>query len=66
METNYRLPIYKQGYDLLSLAADVQQNMPRSFKASHSHHDQAALINVLRKRSHSFKSDLTKIYQKKS
>ena len=28
------LPIYKKGYDLLSLAADVQLNMPRTFKQS--------------------------------
>ena len=34
MALHHQLPIYKQGYDLLSLAADVQQNMPRSFKAS--------------------------------
>ena len=34
MAIHNQLPIYKQGYDLLSLAADVQQNMPRSFKAS--------------------------------
>lgn len=34
-------------------------------QASHSHHDQAALMNVLRKRGHSFKSDLTKIYRKR-
>lgn len=35
-------------------------------QASHSHHDQAALINVLRKRGHSFKPDLTKIYRTKT
>ena len=34
-------------------------------QASHSHHDQATVMNVLRKRGHSFKSDLTKIYRKK-
>jgi len=34
MALHTQLPIYKQGYDLLSLAADVQQNMPRAFKAS--------------------------------
>lgn len=28
------LPIYKKGYDLLTLAADVQLNMPRTFKQS--------------------------------
>ena len=34
MTLHHQLPIYKQGYDLLSLAADAQQNMPRSFKVS--------------------------------
>ena len=34
MALHNQLPIYKQGYDLLSLASDVQQNMPRAFKAS--------------------------------
>lgn len=29
-----KLPIYKKGYDLLSLAADVHLNMPRTFKQS--------------------------------
>lgn len=33
-------------------------------QASHSHHDQAQLVNVLRKRGHSFKPDLTKIFRK--
>ncbi|EJL90452.1 Retron-type reverse transcriptase [Polaromonas sp. CF318] len=33
-------------------------------QASHSHHDQAQLMNVLRKRGHSFKPDLTKIFRK--
>ncbi|MEP6770266.1 MAG: RNA-directed DNA polymerase [Polaromonas sp.] len=33
-------------------------------QASHSHHEQAQLINVLRKRGHMFKPDLTKIYRK--
>ena len=28
------LPIYKKGYDLLTLASDVQLNMPRTFKQS--------------------------------
>ncbi|MFT3964099.1 four helix bundle protein [Propionivibrio sp.] len=28
------LPIYKKGYDLLTLAADVHLNMPRTFKQS--------------------------------
>jgi hypothetical protein len=28
------LPIYKKGYALLSLAADVQLNMPRTFKST--------------------------------
>ncbi len=28
MALHTQLPIYKQGYDLLSLAADVQQNTP--------------------------------------
>lgn len=28
------LPIYKKGYALLSLASDVQLNMPRTFKQS--------------------------------
>lgn len=35
-------------------------------QASHSHQEQAALINVLRGRGHCFKGDLTKIYRKKS
>lgn len=35
-------------------------------QASHSHQDQAAVMNVLRKRGHSFKPDLTKIFRKKS
>lgn len=34
-------------------------------QASHSHHDQATLMNVLRKRGHSFKPDLTKIFRRK-
>ena len=34
MSLHQNLPIYKQGYNLLSLASDVQLNMPRSFKAS--------------------------------
>lgn len=34
-------------------------------QASHSHHDQATVMNVLRKRGHSFKPDLTKIFRKK-
>lgn len=34
-------------------------------QASHSHHDRAAVMNVLRKRGHSFKPDLTKIFRKK-
>ncbi len=34
MALHHQLPIYKQGYDLLSLAADVNKNMPRSFKVS--------------------------------
>ncbi|WP_092002891.1 RNA-directed DNA polymerase [Polaromonas sp. OV174] len=34
-------------------------------QASHSHHDQAAVINVLRKRGHCFKPDLTKIFRMK-
>ncbi len=29
-----KLPIYQKGYALLSLAADVQLNMPRTFKQS--------------------------------
>ncbi|MES2909849.1 MAG: RNA-directed DNA polymerase [Pseudomonadota bacterium] len=33
-------------------------------QASHSHHDQAKLINVLRKRGHSFKPDHSKIFRK--
>jgi RNA-directed DNA polymerase len=33
-------------------------------QASHSHHDQAQLINVLRKRGHSYHPDLTKIHKK--
>lgn len=28
------LPIYKKGYDLLTLAADLVKNMPRDFKSS--------------------------------
>jgi RNA-directed DNA polymerase len=35
-------------------------------QASHSHHDQAKLINVLRKRGHCFKPDLTKIFARAS
>lgn len=34
MALHNQLPIYKQGYDLLSLASDAQQKMPRAFKAS--------------------------------
>lgn len=32
--------------------------------ANHSHVDQAAIANVLLKRGHSVKGDLTKIYRK--
>ena len=112
MAIHHQLPIYKQGYDLLSLAADVQQNMPRAFKASlgakihnecveilvligratarkrlatlpaanifeagnsylgllrqasHSHHDRTTLGNVLRKRGHRIKRDMTKIFRR--
>lgn len=32
-------------------------------QASHSHHDQATIANVLRKRGHTVKGDLTKIYR---
>jgi hypothetical protein len=31
---------------------------------SHSHHDRARLANLLRRRGHSIKSDLTKTYRK--
>ncbi len=34
MALHSQLPIYKQGYELLTLASDVQLNMPRAFKAS--------------------------------
>lgn len=33
-------------------------------QATHSHRDQAAVMNVLRKRGHSFTPDLTKIFRK--
>lgn len=41
------LKIYKTGYDLLTLAADVQLNMPRTFKSSLGNrvHDQC--VNLL-------------------
>jgi len=42
-----QLPIYKQGYDLLTLAADVQQNMPRSFKASMGNKIHCECIEIL-------------------
>ena len=35
-------------------------------QASHSHSDQAAVMNVLRKRGHCFKPDLTKIFRRKA
>ena len=34
MSLHKELPIYKRGYELLSLASDVLVNMPRTFKAS--------------------------------
>jgi RNA-directed DNA polymerase len=34
-------------------------------QASHSHHDQATVMNVLRKRGHSYAPDLTKIFRTK-
>lgn len=62
------LPIYKKVYDLLSLAGDVQLNMPRSFKQSLGKrvHDRALLANALRDRGHSIKSDLKKTYRTKA
>ncbi len=35
-------------------------------QATHSHHDRAQLANLLRKRGHSVKADLTKIYRKRT
>jgi len=35
-------------------------------QASHSHHDQAQLVNVLRKRGHSYTPDLDKIFRRAS
>ncbi len=33
-------------------------------QASHSHHEQATIANVLRKRGHAVKSDLTKVFRR--
>lgn len=48
------LPIYKKGYDLLSLAADVQLNMPRTFKQSLGKrvHDECVDLLLLRKETY--------------
>lgn len=35
-------------------------------QAEHSHYDRARLANVLRRRGHSIKSDLTKTYRRKA
>lgn len=47
MALHNQLPIYKQGYDLLTLAADVQQHMPRSFKASLGNKIHCECIEIL-------------------
>ena len=47
MALHNQLPIYKQGYDLLSLAADVQVNMPRTFKASLGNKIHSECVEIL-------------------
>ena len=47
MALHNQLPIYKQGYDLLSLAADVQANMPRTFKASLGNKIHSECVEIL-------------------
>ena len=47
MAIHTHLPIYKQGYDLLSLASDVVQNMPRAFKASLGAKIHAECVEIL-------------------
>jgi hypothetical protein len=58
------LPIYKKGYDLLTLAANSYYGLLR--QATASHQDRAALSNTLRRRGHTVAGDLTKTFRRSS